>query len=101
MTKKIDLVGQRFGRLTVVEESGRDSNGRVMYLCKCDCNNYTVVRAYSLRNGSCRSCGCLRKEVSSVNNSTHGHSNEKLYGVWRNMLKRCYYPKHKSYNKSI
>jgi DNA-binding protein Fis len=99
MTKKIDLVGQRFGRLVVVSEDGRDSQGKVLFKCLCDCGNYITTRAYSLRNGSCRSCGCRRKEVSSENNSTHGHSNEKLYGVWRGMIKRCYDPNHQAYER--
>lgn len=97
MTEKLNLVGQRFGRLVVVEEAGKDNQGNIMYLCKCDCGNEITVRGYSLRNGDCKSCGCLRKEASSKRNTTHGYSNEKLYSVYRDMLSRCYNPKHKSY----
>lgn len=97
MTEKLNLVGQRFGRLVVIEETGKDNQGNLMYLCKCDCGNEIAVRGYSLRNGDCKSCGCLRKEASSKRNTTHGYSNEKLYSVYRDMLSRCYNPKHKSY----
>ena len=99
MSKKLDLIGQRFGRLVVIKEEGRDQNGRVLLQCKCDCGNEVIVRSDSLRNGSCKSCGCLRKELSSERNTTHGHSNEKLYRVWRGMLRRCYDPKYTAYNR--
>ena len=61
--KKLDLTGQRFGRLVVIEEAGRSSDGRVRWLCKCDCGNYTSTPSTkTLRNGTCRSCGCIQEE---------------------------------------
>ena len=105
MTKKIDLTGLRFGRLVVLREDGKDNQGNIMYLCKCDCGNEIRVRAYSLRNGDCKSCGCLRNELSSQRNKTHGHSQERLFNVWRNMIKRCFDPNHSAheyyYDKGI
>ena len=56
----IDLTGQRFGKLTVIEKSGI-KNGSVLWKCKCDCGNYTEVITALLRNGSVSSCGCLAK----------------------------------------
>ena len=38
----IDLTGQRFGKLTVIEKSGT-KNGSVLWKCECDCGNYTEV----------------------------------------------------------
>lgn len=99
MTEKIDMIGKRFGRLTVIRENGRAKNGALMYLCECDCGNFVTVRGLSLRKGDCKSCGCLRKEVSSVGNSTHGHSNERLFNVWRCMIKRCYDVNHTAYHR--
>ena len=97
MTEKINMIGKRFGRLTVIKENGKSKNGSLMYLCECNCGNVVTVRGISLRNGDCKSCGCLRKEVSSKGNSTHGHSNERLFNVWRCMIKRCYDVNHSSY----
>lgn len=99
MTEKIDMIGKHFGRLTVIRENGKSKNGSLMYLCECECGNFVTVRGISLRNGDCRSCGCLRKEVSSIGNSTHGHSNERLFNVWRGMIKRCYDVNHPSYHR--
>lgn len=61
MGKFVDLSGQRFGRLEVlnrVENLGR----RVRYLCKCDCGNKTIVHADSLKSGNTQSCGCYHKD---------------------------------------
>lgn len=55
--------GQKYNRLTVIEQTQeRDSCGRIMWLCKCDCGNLTKVDSSSLRNGNTKSCGCLKKE---------------------------------------
>lgn len=57
-----DLRGQRFERL-VAKEYVRIPNSRgASWLCQCDCGNEIVVKAYQLKNGNTKSCGCLRKE---------------------------------------
>ena len=56
-TKRLDLTGQRFGKLTVVsraENIGRDT----AWLCRCDCGGEKAVRTANLRKGRTRSCGC-------------------------------------------
>lgn len=61
--KFIDLTGQNFGKLTVIEPAAqRDSIGSVRWLCRCSCGSETVVSAYNLKSGNTRSCGCLKKE---------------------------------------
>lgn len=61
-----DLTGQKFGRLTVVEqvEDYVKPGGKrqVMWACQCDCGNKLVVTGSRLKNGGTKSCGCLRKE---------------------------------------
>lgn len=64
MPKKLNLKNKRFGRLTVIKESGH-SNGRrklVLWLCKCDCGNESVVIGDNLVRGHTQSCGCYRNE---------------------------------------
>ena len=63
MSKFIDLTGQRFGRLTVIERAKSGSSGRARWLCKCDCGNQIVTDALDLRRGTTRSCGCICKEI--------------------------------------
>lgn len=60
--KKIDLTGQTFGRLTVLEEAGRHQNGYVIWLCQCSCGEPAHVISSRLRNGTTRSCGCLLRD---------------------------------------
>lgn len=60
--RKFDLVGQKFGRLTVVARTGLDPQLNVMWSCVCDCGGTTVTRTFSLRNGQTKSCGCLHRE---------------------------------------
>lgn len=64
MVKKIDLTGQRFGRLVVVEDSGERAhgNGSVMWMCLCDCGNTKQARGDHLSSGRTKSCGCIVRE---------------------------------------
>lgn len=67
MPNKINLIGQTFGHLTVVEESSKRSGGHVTWLCKCSCGNPELVciDGNHLRSGHTKSCGCLQKEKAS------------------------------------
>ena len=62
-----DIKGQKFTRLTVIEEKGKNKYGSYMWLCKCDCGNEIVVDGASLRNSHTKSCGCYNKDVASKN----------------------------------
>ncbi|WP_054722920.1 hypothetical protein [Lacticaseibacillus nasuensis] len=63
-SRAIDLVGQRFGRLTVIKRHGTKKNGNASWLCQCDCGNKVVVDGYAMRHGTVSSCGCLRRQNS-------------------------------------
>lgn len=99
MGRKVkDRTGQRFGRLYVIEDTGkRDNNRCIIYKCKCDCGNYTEVPIYRLRTGHTRSCGCLVK----TNGLKHGHSpngkKSTSYISWYSMKQRCLNPNNRYY----
>ena len=64
----IDLTGQTFGRLTVIERDNSKPKGhgkRPYWLCQCECGNIKSVRTDHLRNLTIQSCGCLHKETVS------------------------------------
>ena len=61
---KLNLLGQKFGMLTVIEEHPKIKN-RTAWLCKCECGNQKAVITKSLRNGNTKSCGCLHKKTVS------------------------------------
>lgn len=96
MPRLIDLKGQKFGRLTVIERQGV-KDGHAAWLCKCDCGNKKTVNGRHLRNGLIRSCGCYRKEYATECHTTHGGSKTRLYNIYHNMLKRCFDPNSHKY----
>lgn len=59
--KKLDLAGQRFGKLTVLAPA-ENIGGRTAWLCRCDCGKEAVVKADHLRSGHTVSCGCVREK---------------------------------------
>ncbi len=89
----IDITNQTFGMLKVKSKVGKNKKGYIVWSCLCECGNTVEVRSDHLRSGNTKSCGCLR----SVTNTKHGQSKHKLYGVWRGIKQRCYYPKHDSF----
>ena len=60
MGKRIDLTGQRFGRLIVLEDVGRTKSKKVIWRCQCECGNIVDVVSTQLLSGKTQSCGCLR-----------------------------------------
>ena len=57
-----DIIGKRFGRLVVIAKTGKRQSGAILYDCICDCGNHTLSKAYCLKSGHKKSCGCLQKE---------------------------------------
>ena len=102
---RLDLTGQRYGRLTVLGFFGTDNHGRSKWLCRCDCGNETVVAGGDLRKKKWPtvSCGCYANELRRKNATKagakrgdqmrkHGRHGERLYGVWKTMRQRCNNP---------
>ena len=104
MPKFIDLTGQKFGRLTVLELGIKPDvkSKEKFWLCKCECGNQTVVSGYQLRNGKTKSCGCITKErmrkIAQENPyKKHGMSSNKIYKNYYAMRGRCYNPNTEKY----
>lgn len=81
---KIDITGQRFGKLVALKDVGSNGNN-ILWKCKCDCGNNIIVPSSRLRSGNTKSCGCL--QIASV--TTHGKSKTRLYRIWHGMKTRC------------
>lgn len=97
MWKLIDLSGQRFGRLVVVERESVE-NYQYKWRCLCDCGNTTLARGRDLREGAKLSCGCLQQETRIENMTKHGMYGTVLYGRWSGMLTRCRNPESAIYD---
>jgi hypothetical protein len=64
MTRKLNLLGLRFGRLIVLSEHDQKTKGGgARWACACDCGRSTVVAATNLRGGQIKSCGCIRPKL--------------------------------------
>lgn len=57
-----EMIGKKYGRLTILEEAGQDKKKKKLYKCKCNCGNEKILHGYRLRNGSTISCGCVWKK---------------------------------------
>lgn len=92
MPKLIDLSGQRFGRLTVIQRVGTTKHGHPTWLCKCDCGKEHVVVGNDLKSGDTTSCGCYGHEVRVKQLTIHGGKGTRLYRTWQSMKRRCCNP---------
>lgn len=97
MYKHNDLNGMTFGRLTVIEETGRTKDRHILWKCRCKCGNVLNVPSRDLLKGHTKSCGCLQKDVIKNIRYKHGDRDARLYTVWKSMKKRCENPNCKSY----
>lgn len=62
-----NLRGKRFGRLLVIQDSGkRTTKGEVVWQCVCDCGTVHHVNGGNLHSKSVSSCGCFAREQSSM-----------------------------------
>lgn len=60
-----NLINQKFGKLLVLEKA-KSINKKTRYICMCDCGNKIETLAASLKNNKTKSCGCFRKEQTSL-----------------------------------
>lgn len=88
--ESIDILkSKRFGRLTILEDVGRDKNGRNV-LALCNCGIIKTYRLGHIKSGKILSCGCYGREAASKSSTTHGLSKHSLYKVYKGMKNRCY-----------
>lgn len=95
--KEVNLVGQRHGKLQVIEKSSR---GRSRWICQCDCGNKVELQTH--RFFAYKSCGCLEKENKknlANHTRTHGMTETRLYSVWCGVKDRCTNPNLEHYDR--
>ncbi len=111
MPNPIDLTGQRFGRLLVIELADR-KNGCRYWRCLCDCGREHLVSASNLRWKGVTSCGCARSDASRITadgNIKHGETSVRQrrlvfgecigrkqspeYAAWHSAIDRCHNPR--------
>lgn len=85
---RIDIVGQRYGRLFVTGHS-HTAKKFAFWHCVCDCGGTAIVRGLSLKNGTTKSCGCLLVERGRALNLRHGMRHSPTWASWCGMKSRC------------
>jgi len=91
------MIGQRFGRLTVIAESPKRGHNK-QWRSRCDCGGETVSFEFSLKSGRAKSCGCLKIEGLVQRSrrgpvkTAHKMSFSSEYRIWINMRQRCSNP---------
>ncbi len=88
-----NILGHRFGKLTVIELVTSKGTKNHMWHCRCDCGGSAVVQGGALGSGLSNSCGCLQIQVATK----HGMERTLTYNCWGQMKSRCLNPRHKSY----
>lgn len=101
MANIIDISGQKFNRWTVEELVGRTTSGGGLWKCRCECGTVRNVDGRSLRDGTSKSCGCLRNDNAKAGkyNSARAVTHERLYGVWSGIRSRCLNPHDRAYER--
>jgi hypothetical protein len=100
----LNLVGEVFGRLTVIREVERVNPRKRQFACRCACGAEVGVNLNKLRSGHTRSCGCLHRETILRNlekrptsKPRHGMNKSPEHRAWVHMRQRCSNPNKKEY----
>ena len=98
----IDIVGQTFGKLTVVSLSEKRVGKKYIWNCRCECGGSAWVRGDALKSGHTKSCGCIGVEMLVAANTVHGETKfggimTPEYRAHRQALDRCYNPNNKHF----
>ncbi len=96
----LDLIGKKFGRLTVVSKTDQRKRDNVVWQCLCVCGNTVLRQSGRLDDKRLRSCGCYQKEVFKTRSDackTHGLTGTPEWNTWVGMKTRCYDKNSKDY----
>ncbi len=98
---RIDLTGQRFGRLVVLHSAPRVMGQAARWWCRCECGTEKAIQGRYLRDGQIVSCGCRMRECLQPTPIQHGHARVAhvtgTYRSWCAMIQRCTNPKAPNY----
>lgn len=80
MAKLIDLTGQRFDKVIVIEKA-QSRNRHVYWKCLCDCGNYCQISGQSLRKNISHDCGCRKQKKRKQKEQEKEKKKNKLVGL--------------------
>jgi hypothetical protein len=94
------MIGQIFGRLTVLTRGTSDKNGNSRWVCQCECGKETTVLGWALRKGRTKSCGCYGEEYrNTLMRKADEERRNYTKKSWTAMIGRCTNPKYPNYDR--
>ena len=104
--KDNEIIGRKFGKLTVMQYDHTSNHRERYFLCQCDCGNMCTSKLSYLISGVKLHCGCenvkAKPKEPKIDKRLRPNSNPKMYprihNIWSGMKSRCYYPKNKCYH---
>ncbi len=96
MSKRPDLIGQKFERLTIIKRLGSDRHRNATWLCLCDCGNKIETTTGRLRSGQVKHC-CNTCPLTPRMKKAKRHCNHPLYTTWSGIKYRCSNPNNSAY----
>ena len=102
-------IGARYGKLTVIEQRGRNTKGQLLWVARCECGREVARTVGHLRRTGLASCGCAIREAqqaSGAKRRIHGHYSGRFmncgsptYGSWQSMIARCHNQEHIAFRR--
>ena len=83
--KAIQMVGNKYNRLTVVAELDRNNHNQRVFKCECECGNEVTAIGSDLRYNHTMSCGCYNSDRLTK----HGMAGTSVYKIWSAIHQRC------------
>ena len=84
------MLGEIFGKLTVLEEVVSDVKGHRKYICSCSCGNTHVAIENNLKRNITTQCTiCSRKQARETQTTVNTNQNKLLYSTFASMKWRC------------
>lgn len=86
-------IGERVGKLTIIDGAPRNKTGQKTWLVMCDCGNKKIMLESNMKrkiNGE-KSCGCVKAKGDEARRMT--------YESWSCMMKRCYKKENNRYSE--
>lgn len=87
-------IGERHGKLVIIEICDRNEKDRFVAKCQCDCGNIHYTELHSILADKLASCGCSRKMYKGLPQ----RHNDRLYCIYYGIKERCYNSKSASYH---
>lgn len=95
----VDITGMKFGKLTPIEVVGKNKRRQLMWKCKCDCGNESIICGSEMRLGRVKSCGCIRKGITFTLRQRNNYDLTHEYGIGYTPKREIFYFDLEDYDK--